>query len=80
MYFFSSVLHPEKWLRKILSFLDLPWNDAVMHHEQQINKKGLFCLIPDVRFPDWINDAKDGPDDGYNLYFTNGLIWVGILK
>merc|ERR1719361_731626 len=26
------VLHPEQWMRKILSFLELPWDDSVMHH------------------------------------------------
>merc|ERR1719228_81158 len=32
------VLHPRRWMEKILSFLDLPWTEAVMHHEEQINK------------------------------------------
>jgi len=32
------VLHPRQWMEKILSFLDLPWTEAVMHHEEQINK------------------------------------------
>ena len=27
-----------------LSFLELPWDDSVMHHEQQINKKGGISL------------------------------------
>ena len=26
------------------SFLELPWDDSVMHHEQQINKKGGISL------------------------------------
>ena len=33
------VLHPEKELRRILNFLEVPWNDRVLHHEAEINKK-----------------------------------------
>ena len=40
----QMVLHPEQWMRKILSFLELPWDDSVLHHEQQINKKGGISL------------------------------------
>ena len=29
-----------RWLTIILEFLNLPWEDAVLHHEQQINKPG----------------------------------------
>ena len=29
-----------RWLTIILEFLNLPWEDAVMHHEEQINKPG----------------------------------------
>lgn len=25
-------------MRKILKFLDVPWNDSVLHHEEFINK------------------------------------------
>lgn len=32
------MLHPEEWMRKILKFLDIPWNDSVLHHEEFINK------------------------------------------
>ncbi|KAG7202057.1 hypothetical protein KM043_004735 [Ampulex compressa] len=34
------VLHPRQWMMKILSFLDVPWNDSVMHHEEFIDKPG----------------------------------------
>jgi len=54
VYYEQLVLHPEKWLRKILSFLDLPWNDAVMHHEQQINKKGGVSLSKVERSSDQV--------------------------
>ena len=42
VYYEQLVLHPRSWLTKILKFLDLPWNEQVMHHEKQINKpKGI---------------------------------------
>lgn len=31
------VLHPRKWMEKVLSFLDLPWNETVLHHQDYIN-------------------------------------------
>ncbi|XP_043282896.1 protein-tyrosine sulfotransferase [Venturia canescens] len=34
------VLHPREWMEKILLFLDVPWNEAVLHHEEFINKPG----------------------------------------
>jgi protein-tyrosine sulfotransferase len=33
------ILHPEIEMRKILDFLNMNWNDAVLHHEQFIGKK-----------------------------------------
>ncbi|XP_030572805.1 protein-tyrosine sulfotransferase isoform X1 [Drosophila novamexicana] len=38
VYYEQLVLHPEEWMRNILKFLDVPWNEAVLHHEQFINK------------------------------------------
>ena len=38
VYYEQLVLHPRKWLTKILKFLALDWTEAVMHHEKQINK------------------------------------------
>merc|ERR1719219_279255 len=38
VYYEQLVLHPRKWLTKILNFLGLPWTEDVMHHEKQINK------------------------------------------
>ncbi|KAI8128047.1 Protein-tyrosine sulfotransferase [Lucilia cuprina] len=40
VYYEQLVLHPEEWMRKILDFLDVPWNDSVLHHEEFINKPG----------------------------------------
>jgi protein-tyrosine sulfotransferase len=41
-------------MRKILSFLELPWDDSVMHHEQQINKKGGISLSKVERSSDQV--------------------------
>ncbi|XP_030079364.1 protein-tyrosine sulfotransferase isoform X1 [Drosophila hydei] len=38
VYYEQLVLHPEEWMRNILKFLDVPWNSAVLHHEEFINK------------------------------------------
>lgn len=32
------VLQPKVWLHKILDFLDVPWNESVLHHETLVNK------------------------------------------
>ena len=34
----------KRTLTLTFSFLELPWDDSVMHHEQQINKKGGISL------------------------------------
>ncbi|EFA09909.1 protein-tyrosine sulfotransferase [Tribolium castaneum] len=31
------VLHPRKWMEKVLKFLDIPWNESVLHHHEFIN-------------------------------------------
>ncbi|KFM77365.1 Protein-tyrosine sulfotransferase, partial [Stegodyphus mimosarum] len=38
------VLHPETSMRKILDFLDLPWNASVLHHELLVGKPGGVSL------------------------------------
>lgn len=38
------VLHPEKWMRTLLKFLNIPWNEAVLHHEELIGKAGGVSL------------------------------------
>jgi len=48
------VLHPEKWLRKISNFLGVPWDDKVLHHEEQINKKGGISLSKVERSSDQV--------------------------
>ncbi|XP_053211457.1 protein-tyrosine sulfotransferase 1-like [Panonychus citri] len=40
----KMVLEPELWLKKILSFLDVPWNESVLNHEKLINQPGGISL------------------------------------
>ncbi|KAL7078867.1 hypothetical protein ACQ4LE_001871 [Meloidogyne hapla] len=39
VYYEQLVLHPEQEMRKILTFLNLPWNISVLHHEMFIGNK-----------------------------------------
>ncbi|KAI4498308.1 hypothetical protein M0802_006487 [Mischocyttarus mexicanus] len=48
------VLHPRQWMKKILRFLDVPWNESVMHHEEFINKPGGVPLSKVERSSDQI--------------------------
>ncbi|KAK9881710.1 hypothetical protein WA026_017228 [Henosepilachna vigintioctopunctata] len=31
------VLHPKAWMEKVLGFLQIPWNESVLHHQDFIN-------------------------------------------
>lgn len=51
----ALVLAPAATLRRVLRFLDLRWDDAVLHHERYINQpngvalsKSVFALYPSV--------------------------------
>ena len=44
VYYEQLVLHPELWMRKILTFLNLPWDEAVLHHQDFIIKAGGISL------------------------------------
>ena len=44
VYYEQLVQHPEMWMKKITNFLDLPWDEAVLHHEDFINKAGGISL------------------------------------
>ncbi|XP_028662575.1 protein-tyrosine sulfotransferase 1 isoform X1 [Erpetoichthys calabaricus] len=48
------VLHPEKWMRTLLKFLNVPWNDAVLHHEELIGKAGGVSLSKVERSTDQV--------------------------
>jgi protein-tyrosine sulfotransferase len=39
VFYEQLVLFPEKEMRKILKFLNIPWNESVLKHEVQIGKK-----------------------------------------
>ena len=34
------VLNPKLWLKRIIAFLDLPWNDALLKHQEFIDPEG----------------------------------------
>jgi protein-tyrosine sulfotransferase len=38
VYYEKLVLEPKESMKKILEFLNLPWNENVLHHEDFINK------------------------------------------
>lgn len=40
----SLVLRPREQLQRILNFLDLPWSENVMHHEEFVDKPGGIYL------------------------------------
>ena len=44
VYYEQLVLHPQETMHKILDFLDIPWNEAVLHHNEFINKPGGISL------------------------------------
>ncbi|XP_014664239.1 PREDICTED: protein-tyrosine sulfotransferase-like [Priapulus caudatus] len=48
------VLHPETKLRQILSFLEVPWNETVLHHEEQVGKPGGISLSKTERSTDQV--------------------------
>uniref|UniRef100_A0A182ITS5 Protein-tyrosine sulfotransferase n=1 Tax=Anopheles atroparvus TaxID=41427 RepID=A0A182ITS5_ANOAO len=54
VYYEQLVLHPEQWMRKILHFLDIPWNDSVLHHEEFINKENGVALSKVERSSDQV--------------------------
>lgn len=40
----ALVLAPAATMRRVLAFLDLPWHDAVLHHERYINQPNGVAL------------------------------------
>lgn len=48
------VLHPEEEMRKLLHFLGLPWDPAVLHHEKLIGKAGGVSLSKVERSTDQV--------------------------
>ncbi|KAK7068996.1 Protein-tyrosine sulfotransferase activity protein [Halocaridina rubra] len=54
VYYEQLVLHPQEWMKKILEFLDVTWDDAVLHHEDHINKPGGVSLSKVERSSDQV--------------------------
>ncbi|KAJ7988377.1 hypothetical protein DPEC_G00322920 [Dallia pectoralis] len=50
----SLVLHPRSTMQTILRFLDLPWHEGVLHHEQAIGKPGGVSLSSMERSTDQV--------------------------
>ncbi|XP_037091992.1 protein-tyrosine sulfotransferase-like isoform X2 [Pollicipes pollicipes] len=48
------VLHPRTWMERVLHFLDVPWNETVLHHERTINKPGGVSLSKVERSSDQV--------------------------
>lgn len=44
VYYEQLVLHPELWMKRILEFLDIPWNSSVLHHQDYVGKAGGISL------------------------------------
>ncbi len=40
VYYELLVLEPAVWLRRVLAFLQLPWTDKVLHHQDYIDPGG----------------------------------------
>ena len=56
VYYEQLILHPRKWLTKILKFLELDWTEDVMHHEKQINKAHGISLSKVERSSDQVSN------------------------
>lgn len=54
VYYEQLVLHPEDWMRKILKFVDVPWNQSVLHHEDYINRPNGVSLSKVERSSDQV--------------------------
>ena len=61
VYYEQLVLHPRKWLTKILKFLELDWTEDVMHHEKQINKAHGISLSKVERSSDQVKLKIEKP-------------------
>ncbi|XP_070500333.1 protein-tyrosine sulfotransferase [Chironomus tepperi] len=48
------VLQPKKSMEEILEFLEIPWNDSVLHHEDFINKENGVALSKVERSSDQV--------------------------
>ncbi|XP_055862286.1 protein-tyrosine sulfotransferase 1-like [Biomphalaria glabrata] len=44
VYYEQLALHPKEWMERILNFLNIPWNESVLHHEDYVGKPGGIAL------------------------------------
>ncbi|XP_006815318.1 protein-tyrosine sulfotransferase 1-like [Saccoglossus kowalevskii] len=44
VYYEQLVLHPKIWMKKILKFLKVPWDDSVLKHHETVGKPGGISL------------------------------------
>ncbi|XP_062588758.1 protein-tyrosine sulfotransferase 1-like [Saccostrea cucullata] len=54
VYYEQLSLHPELWMRRILKFLEIPWSNNVLHHQDFIGKKGGASLSQSERSTDQV--------------------------
>lgn len=54
VFYEKLVLRPSEYVRKILDFLDVPFNESVLHHENFINKPGGVSLSKVERSTDQV--------------------------
>ncbi|XP_065199522.1 protein-tyrosine sulfotransferase isoform X2 [Planococcus citri] len=54
VYYEQLVLHPKMWTKQILEFLDIPWHESVLHHDEHINKPGGVVLSKVERSSDQV--------------------------
>ncbi|KAK2710923.1 hypothetical protein QYM36_012184 [Artemia franciscana] len=54
VYYEQLVLHPKDTMKQVLKFLDLPWDEAVLHHEELINRPGGISLSKVERSSDQV--------------------------
>lgn len=86
VYYEQLVLHPEEWMRKILKFLDIPWNESVLHHEEFINKPNgvslskyaclsVWCTkCSFIKCPNYVEFMRIGLSDR-RIKWLSPLIW-----
>jgi protein-tyrosine sulfotransferase len=46
VYYEQLVMDPRFWLQHLTSFLDLPWQESLLHHETFIGQAGKISLTP----------------------------------
>lgn len=54
VYYEKLVMHPEEQMREILDFLNITWNESVLHHEEMIGKKNGVALSKVERSSDQV--------------------------